>query len=588
MPNITLKRFMIFNSNEGCDESREGDKLLYHWTKEAPDCKVSLTEQIDDICLCDASINVSNRLNCDTFYKQANHEGDILEKSNESSSSYDHTNLVERNKSLVLTFDSILVLVVLVEPSLSIWMAIHVSPPESGEGSQPLGQHHQNDPSCIPTDAIKRAMLNIYRRFCLLNGTFKMIADDVLAQLKDEQRTAENVGRIHDEKQRACIRDKLRTVCDTYFSSVLPEIHLNSMISNVASLYNYILYLDLNPLTLMKVNSFINHLVCIDAAHISHTIVIFNDRLLWSSLNMLDTRILYNYMISVLIRDALQEELSREVDKVRRIKDNMPIYLTEGPASVPEVNSSPTSRDGQADAPSTLIKSYLTVFRSSNNMTLGIILTEPDMIDLIEKCEQILVSDSRLGVIPLASLAQSVGQNYLRANSSIGSHPHHQPGSSSSQQQAASSSASSSSWRPTLGSSSNKGLYPLAEQKYVYMDRLYASISLPLSMDMQNKEHLLLTTLDNNGVEIPASSKKLRLIRYLIDLEPELYDLKQLSSTGGLVEEFYARTLNDCWLTVTNSKYRTIYSVNNIRNSGLCEAKQSAVNLKSTFANNRL
>lgn len=584
---------MIFNSSEGCDESREGDKLLYHWTKEAPDFKISLTEQIDDICLCDASVNVSDRLNCDKFVKTNTNE---QQKSTKSTSGYDKSKQIERNKSLVLTFDSTLVLVVLVEPKLSIWMAAHVSPPapaDPGETSPTTVHQYQSDPSCIPADAIERAINNIYARFCLLNGTFQMIADDVVEKTKeDDQTLGEENAKTRGEKQRASIRHRMRSTCESYFSSVLPDIHLNSLISNVASLYNYILYLDLDVPTLMEVSSFINDLVCIDATHIRHTIVIFSDQLLWSGLNMYDTRILYNYMVSVLIRDALQEELSREVDKVRRIRDNMPIYLTEIPISPPETNFSPVLNENLDDAQlltratSRLIKSHLTVFRSSNNMTLGIILDEPDMFDLIERCEQFLTTESAPDVIPLASLAQSVGQNFLKANSA-GSphHPHQTDTSSSSQQQPqAAVGSSSSSWRPNSSNSSLKGSAQLAEQKYVYMDRLHASISWPLSMDMQNKE---LTTIDNNGVELPANNKKLRLIRYLIDLEPELDDIKRQSG-GYSVDEFYGRALNDSWLTVTNSKYRTIYSVYNVRNSGLTEAQQSAINLKSSFAKNRL
>lgn len=432
MPNIGLEKFMVFDSSKG-DEG-----LIYHWTKGAPDNKVSLTEQIDDICLCDASINISQLFSAQDDLKTTG------------------------NRGLALTFEKTIVVIVEVEPILSIWMAAHVAPID------------------VPIDTIERFICNTYDRFCLLNGTFNMIGQ------------------------------RSKSICEEYFNKVLQDVHLNSIISNVASLYNYILYLDINlhTLTLMKVNSFINQFVCINAEKIRHTIVIFNDQLLWSSLGMHDTRLLYNYLVSVLIRAALQEELSTEVDRVRRIEENMPIYLTD--------NCDTSSHEEVLQM--NLEKYYMTVFRSSNNMTLGIILNEPNQNDFIQKCEEL---------IPLASLAQSVGQNFLKANSA----------------------------------SSTTSL------KYVLINRLN------LSIDIQNKEHL-----DNTGVDT-------RLLKYLVELEPELRDLSR--QYGSLVEEFYGKTSNDSWLTVTNSKYRTVYSVHNVRNSGLTEAAQVASNLKSNFANSR-
>lgn len=555
MPNLDLKRFMVFDSSEG-------DKgLLYHWTKEAPDNKASLTEQIDDVCLCDASINVSQLFNV---------QEDVydLSKNENETKQHDTKQTTKQNRSLSLKFEKTIVLIVEVESKQSIWMAAHVAPIDD----------EQNHPQQIdiPIDAIERFIRNTYNRFCLLNGTFSMI------------------------------KEQSKNVCQKYFDKVLQDVHLNSIISNVASLYNYILYLDINPLTLVKVNSFINHLVCINMEKIRHTIVIFNDQLLWSSLSMYDTRLLYNYLVSVLIRDALQEELSTEVDKVRRIEDNMPIYLTDDSSLIRnsynsvshDGNNSTTSSEIIKISGESLEKFYITVFRSSNNMTLGIILNESDQNDLIQKCEQVLTSDVRVGVIPLASLAQSVGQNFLKANST-GYSSQSQTNQSSQQNAAAAAAATSnsstvsSSWRrsSTSGATSLSSLKPGGgisnEQKYVYMNRLNVSISWPISMDMQNKEHLLSNQHDNIGVDSiqQSSLKKPRLLKYLIELEPELRDIER--QCGSLVEEFYGKTLNDSWLTVTNSKYRTIYSVHTVRNSGLTEADQSASILKSSFANIR-
>lgn len=553
MPNITLERFMIFNSSEGCSESHESEKLLYHWTKSLT---ASFAEQIDDICLCDASVNVSILLSSSTEPQQSNN-----------------------GRSLVLEFEKTLVLIAEVEAEQSIWMAVHVAPPITSP----------SDLSCIPADTIERVMNNIYARFCLLNGTFKMIADDIVRSQPSD---------LDDRKLRDIIREKTRHMCNEYFDKVLPNIHLNSIVSNVASLYNYILYLDLNPLVLMRVNSFINHLVSLNPMVIRNTIVIFNDQLLWSSLNMYDTRLLYNYLVSVVIRDALQEELSTEVDKVRRIVDSKQINLIDNCECFNEASLIPLEtqqrHEGQqfkVQNTKKLTKYYLTVFRSSNNITLGLILSEPNQSDLIQKCEQILTSDSRLGVIPLVSLGQTVGQSFLKANSS-----HHLNQSlaaqSSSQSQSGDSPSSTSAqgWRKSNNQQVLKSIIP-HDQKYVFMDRLDVSISWPLSIDMQNKEYLLLSQHEvPGGREVQSTnqinSRKSSLIRYLIELEPDLNQIKR-QTCGNSVVEFFGRTLNDSWLTVTNSKYRTIYSMNDVRNSGLSEAQQSAHNLKSIFIGNR-
>lgn len=446
---------MVFDSSKGQTEARESEKLVYHWTKDAPDNKVNLAEQIDDVCLCDASINVSRLF-------------PIENEDNASTTTTTTTNVKqdENKRTLKLKFENTIVLIVEVEPDQSIWMAAHIAPPCNDQGYQ---QQHTS----IPTDALERFINNIYIRFCLLNGTFRMIGKQA------------------------------KSVCEDYFNIVLRDVHLDSSIANIASLYNYILYQDLNAMTLMKTNSFINHLVSIDPDKIRHTIVIFNDQLVWSSLTMHTTRFLYNYMVSVLVRDALQEELSTEVDKVRRIKENLPIYIAEEGNNLDDCRS----------------KFYMTVFRSSNNMTLGMIFSEPDQNELIQKCERMLTSDSRLGVIPLVSLAQSVGQNFLKSNS--------------------------------MGANVSS---------HVFINKLSLSISRPQKTDTQVREHLT-------------------------EIEPELRALSK--ERGSLAEEFYARTLDDSWLTVTNTKYRTTYSVNNVINSGLTEAHQSASTLKSTFALSR-
>lgn len=590
---------MIFDSSDGCHESREGDKLLYHWTKEAQDNKIGLSDQIDDICLCDASINFSNRLNCDTTHlrgpdsSHAQCSKPPLKDPKFGSLLEDNLDL-GNNKSLVLYFEKTLVLIREVEPLQSIWMAVHVtshSISETKESSSELSDEMIfADPNTIPTDPIERVVQNIYERFCLLNGTFEMIKANIKTDSNPDT-FPEN-----DESLKELVRNKTRMICDEYFTPVLSSINLHSSIYNLSTLYNYILYIDISPLSLIKVNSFINHVICIDPTTIRHSIVIFNDHLLWSSLNLRDTRLVYNYLVSVPIREALQEELSKEVDKVRRIREEIRIYLTDcgdlttgyqaSDLETPSCSQTNAQQISSHDCEKKRLKAlYLTIFRSSNDMTLGLFLSERNQSELLMNCELVLTRDTRLGVVPLASLAQLVGQSFLKGNNSAQSTSQTNTSTGNKSPVETGSLSSSSSFV------SKKKIAPdtqtvksnaLVGQIYVILDRIDASITWPIKLDLQRKWHPNVMFSSNNGSGI----KWQRLIKWLIEVEPEFGCITR--QTGCKLIELLGKLQNDCWIKVTNSNHRTIYSVNRIKNSGLTEALQSAVQLRSLFSNARL
>lgn len=546
---------MIFNSSEGCHESKEGDKLLYHWARSAPDNKLSYEEQIDDVCLCDASVNFTNRL----APKECDYSRTGCDYSQDSCKDRRH---------LTLYFEKTFVLILETEVQSSIWFAVHVRSLTNDSKEVDTSKcENYGDPHTIPSDAIKRAVNNIYVRFCLLNGTFEMIAKSII---DDKNLEEASIEALKDK-----IREKNRAICKEYFGSTVSGIHLHSYILNIPSLYNYILYLDLSSNSLLKVNSFINHVICMNPTKIKHSIVIFNDHLLWSSMNAEDTCQLYNYLISVPIREALQEELSKEVDKVRRITEDQTIYLTDCDRIMDNNNESESSKKVLE-----LKKFYMTIFRSSNDMTLALLLEEQNMTELLLNCESVLTRDSRLGVIPLASLAQLVGQSFLKNSSS-----------SSGNQQANSSSKSNDALSvSSAGSLVNKKsnqqdmtvakVSGIAGQKYIMMSKLDLSIVWPFKLDLQRKSNSVLYQSSGNG------SKWQRLVKWLIELEPELNQIERAS--GIRFEEFLAKLPSDSWILVCNSKYRTIYSINKVKNSGLAEAQQSALQLKNAPTNGRL
>lgn len=605
---VSLKKFMIFNSNEGQTESKEADKLLYHWV-DASNHRADLREQIDDICLCDASVTISNKLTCDLGpVRDDNHRpiGGVQHRivsTSDREPSDDSFKPNEYGKSLVLTFSNTLVIVAQVELDPPIWIAVHVASIVTNTAesapSQPTVQaqnaDHQAmsdepvryvDPSTIPTKIIERIVNNIYARFRLLNGSFRMIA-----------------GLDHTDpgKSSKAGMDKIRTVCSNYFDIALPQVHLNSIMTNITSIYNYINYLDLNPIALMRVNCFINHLISIDASQIHHSIVIFNDKLLWSSLSAYNTRLVYNYLISVLIRDALQEELIKDVDRVRRIAEAQPIYLTEQEnsdngddgddstsAQIPEQLESETRNKLEK-----FKKLYLTVFRSSNDMTLGLFLNNENASELLQSCQQVLTKDSRFGVIPLASLAQSIGHTFIRTASNSGSGKLSISANLKSLADNQVSSGGLMSRPMSVPNDSTLKSLISPDSKFVVMDKMDASVTCPMQVCLANSSTSTSSaSKDSPGQKLVhllpsiGSSKQSRIIKWLVELEPELSEMSKLSDSR--VDEFLGKTLNDSWIMVTNSRYRTIYSMNKVKNSGLSEAQQCAIQMKSILFGNRL
>lgn len=563
---LDLKRFIVFNTNDGQGEGCERDKLLFHWTKDVIDNKIDLAEQIDDVCMCDASIAASSRLSTGMSNSRDSHH-QKTSRNTGTSFEDDPLNRCEPGQSIVITFDPTVVVIVEVEPERSIWMAVHVSP------GQQVAENDQDqtlitNQNVIPTEAVKQVVKNIYLRFCLLNGTFQMIANDIV-------QNSSGRGEDSDHDFKSLLRERIRSVCESYFNLVLAEIHLTSLISNIASLHNYLVYLDLNPITLMKVMSFINHLVSIDPIQIRHTITIFNDQLIWSSLNQIDSRLLYNYLVAVLIRDALQEELVKETDKVRFIAEDMHVYLDDNcdqqkrqTMNIESGMSAITIND-----PKRLSRYYLTVFRTRNNLTLGLIFKEAEQTELKRKCEQMLMTDSRLGVIPLASLAKLVGQNFIKTSAG-----HYFTIANSSSNSVPSKRRQSNTSTNSIKSS------PLNDHRYLSLDRSTFSVSSLFNVDSQNRDGSHHGPSEGVNLEAP-SNRKQRFIKNLLDLDSEMQVIGK--RTGYRVEEYLAKTTGDIWLTALNSKYRCIYSLYKMRSASLSEARESAINLRSDLISNR-
>lgn len=605
---IELVKFIVFDTSYGCEEGKAADKLLYYWHKDNAKRMIPEGQKIDDVCLCDASINMS------FFFKTEETEKTINEK-----------------KNLILNFDSTQIFLQKLESYHSIWTAAYIHSDRKLDTSNAWGQNS------IPSFAVEKIVKNIYSNFCLLNGPFSFI----IQRLKKKSAYINLSKCEFDDK----VRNKLRLLCEGYFTNMLNTIHLDSLIMNLATLNSNIVYLDLEALTLMKVNSYINHLVSLDAKQLRHTIVIFNDQLLWSSMSLVDTRILYNFLVSFVIREALHEELRGEVKKVRQILTNMKVYLrcdniqersnTECDNQTQkgvkkELDS--TKNDGDDDKCEEtkeykdtddiiskrkfkLTKLYMTVFRSSNNMTLALLLGKKDCQELIDKCASILTTDTRIGVIPMDSLAQSVGQAFLKVNSRLGSVSR----SASPRIVSTVITPSGAYVKPLIKKSTNP------DQAYICLDRIDGSITGSVSPNAAIQRKIEKTSLEANSIGSSKSQSSragiinstssgpttsVELIGYMSELEGECRQFELDCENDQVIEEMFAQTdtnsrspasttasmLNlssiqgnnnqigySSWISRIANKYRVLYSIerDNKGTTSLSELRQSLMNLKS-------
>lgn len=165
----------------------------------------------------------------------------------------------------------------LLEVEPDYWMAITISLPKSvhktvtslkgvDKGNEPQFMEYHDEE--LNDHLIKLILLQIYHSFCLLNG------------------------RLMDIKE----TDQLKMVCSQFFDLYLPSIKLFPI--NLIEMFGAIIYLPLDNLTFMAVQSFINHLLCSEkGTQISHAMFLFNEQLVFSSLDLFNTRVIYRSVV---------------------------------------------------------------------------------------------------------------------------------------------------------------------------------------------------------------------------------------------------------------------------------------------------
>ncbi|KAK9881558.1 hypothetical protein WA026_016435 [Henosepilachna vigintioctopunctata] len=100
--------------------------------------------------------------------------------------------------------------------------------------------------------------------------------------------------------------DALKTRLEIFYSAYLKSLKLAH--ADILNIFSGIQYLPLDKLTFLKVQCLINGLEC-DYPQVTHTAFLYNDHLIWSSVEPSDMQVLYHYLISTLLPANLEVEL---------------------------------------------------------------------------------------------------------------------------------------------------------------------------------------------------------------------------------------------------------------------------------------
>ncbi|XP_054166294.1 vacuolar fusion protein CCZ1 homolog [Oppia nitens] len=307
-----LLKYFVFNSDWGSDEGSEHLKIVYFYKANCVD--VLTDEMISECGLAQAVITFVNNFTTDKDSCEALHG--------------------IKNR------------LIFYEMETNFWSVIVLSVPysvlKSNEDSNQIIEYHNEE---INDSFIKLILQNIYQYFRLINGPI-----DKLWQTCNEN------------------RDQFLSVCKVFYDNIIPNIRLSPI--SLIEVYSAIQYLPLDSLTFMSTQSFVNHLKCIDCQLIRHTMFLYNDQLVCSSLPLNDTKTLYNYLVSVIIPDAVCEEISgQQSAKTRWILKDLKVYLQDCDQQWYQMS----------------------LYRSINGSTFVLLLSQPNQL-LLTKCEALMVS----------------------------------------------------------------------------------------------------------------------------------------------------------------------------------------------------
>ncbi|KAK0178558.1 hypothetical protein PV327_007436 [Microctonus hyperodae] len=242
--NITIEHFYIFNSTFAHKEGEEDKKILYYYPE-----KTDIDTKIRNVGLSEAIIKFTESFNpgktCD----------------------YCHTHKTRQ---------------IYYQPESNFWMIMIVGIPyytKIKDGNEYT--EYQND--AVSSTVCQAIVKQAYTRFRLFMGSFETILNEV------------NVGSV------TLLKHKL----DYFYCEYLLALKLDHR--DVLDIFQGLQFLPLDKITFLKVQSFMN-LIEATFPQVKYTAFLYNDQLVWSALEPEDMQVVYNYLVSTLLPQYLQNE----------------------------------------------------------------------------------------------------------------------------------------------------------------------------------------------------------------------------------------------------------------------------------------
>lgn len=324
--------------------------------------------------------------------------------------------------------------------------------------------------------------------------------------------------------------DLIRKQSASFFDWFLPTIKFCSI--NLVELFGAITYLPLDNITYIETQSFLNHVTLCDD-FCKFILFLYNDQLVFSSLDLVNTKIIYRYLITQVISEAVAEELGESFksksSRTRFMKTAIPIYLQPSGQKV-------GGRENQLNTDR--VQHLMNIYRSHNGSTVVLITeneTQAALKKYLEKYHINLTST-------LPELTTKIAEQSLKIT--------------------------------------NKESYVHAADQAVHEQLKYTYYSASNAAYKSNLS-------GSNGLLDQQKLLDCEFVKLIIDIESDLKVALDCEH-GRNVIELLAKTTNETWLVINESDGRTLYSFLNHKNANLIEASDSVSNYMSKKLKNIL
>ena len=329
--------------------------------------------------------------------------------------------------------------------------------------------------------------------------------------------------------------DLIRKQCASFFDWFLPTIKLCSI--NLVELFGAITYLPLDNISFIETQSFLNHITLCDD-FCKYILFLYNDQLIFSSLDLLNTKIIYRYLITQVISEAVAEELGESFksksSRTRYMKTAIPIYLQHTNAK--ELKDE-REKEAEKQTKSDKVECLMNIYRSHNGSTI-VLITENEIQDILKKyLDKYHINLSTT----LPELTTKLAEKSLKISN-----------------------------KDSFVHNSDQSVHD--QLKFTYYSSNNGAYKTNLS--------------GSNGLLDHQKLLDCEFVKLIIDIESDFNGL--LNENGRNVIELLAKTTNETWLVINESDGRTLFSFLNHKNANLIEASDSVNNYMSKKLKNIL